>query len=147
MPKSGANQEMELCRMLEAYKDDEKTDFKYIHVFLVIEGCEKWAETRRSLAKGGKEYVPDAPVAGASDGRPPIGNKKARAARNAAPAAAKLHASIESYITDAQAHAAKRDETSKQRWGAVMDNSKVKLDLLRAGAAAEIDATRGKILA
>ena len=88
-------------------------DFKFFHVFVVIEGCE-WAETRRSLAKGGKDYVPDAPAAGASDGRPPMGNKKAKAARESAPAAAKLHASIETYIPDAQSHVAKRDETSKQ---------------------------------
>ena len=86
--------------MLEAYENDGKADFKYLHVFIVIEGCEKWAETRRGLGKG-KEYVPGAAVAGASDGRPPMGHKKAKAARDAAPAAAKLQASIQTCIADA----------------------------------------------
>ena len=45
--------------MLEAYKNDENADFKFLHVFVVIEACEKWAEVRRSIGKG-KEYVPDA---------------------------------------------------------------------------------------
>ena len=34
--------------MLEAYKDDKKTDFKYLHVFLVVEGCEKLDEACRT---------------------------------------------------------------------------------------------------
>jgi len=122
--------------MLEAYKEDEKTDFKWLHVFVVIEGCEKWAETRRTLGKG-KEYVPDAAAAGASDGRPPMGHKKAKAARDAAPAAAKLQASIQTCIADAQANAGKREEIAAKRWSALMANSKVKIDLLRTGTVAK----------
>ena len=71
------------------YKDDEKADFKFLHVFIVIEGCEKWAETRRSLAKD-KEYISSVSCAGASDGCPPMGCKKAKAARDNEPATAKL---------------------------------------------------------
>ncbi|CAM0951151.1 unnamed protein product [Alopecurus aequalis] len=79
-PKSGANREMKLVRMLEAYKNDENADFKFLHVFVVIEGCEKWAEVRRSIRKG-KEYVPGEVAPGASEGRPPMGHKKAKAVK------------------------------------------------------------------
>ncbi|CAM0946287.1 unnamed protein product [Alopecurus aequalis] len=135
-PKSGANREMELVRMLEAYKNDENMDFNFLHVFVVIEGCEKWAEVRRSIGKG-KEYVPDAVAAGASEGRPPMGHKKAKAARDGAPAAAKLQASIETCIADAQTQTVKREEIAKQRWAALMANSQVKIDLLRTGTVAK----------
>ena len=84
---------MQIARMLEAYKEDKRADFKFLHVFVVIEGCEKWAETRRSLAKD-KEYISSVSCAGASDGRPPMGCKKAKAARDNAPTAANLQASI-----------------------------------------------------
>ncbi|CAM0958615.1 unnamed protein product [Alopecurus aequalis] len=135
-PKSGANREMELVRMLEAYKNDEGADFKFLHVFVVIEGCEKWAEVRRTLGKG-KEYVPDAVAAGASEGRPLMGHKKAKAARDGAPAAAKLQASIEACIADAQTQAGKREAIATQRWAELMANSQVKIDLLRTGTAAK----------
>ena len=123
---------MQIVRMIEAYKEDEKADFKYLHVFVVIEGCEKWAETRRALAKG-KEYIPNAPCAGASDGRLPMGHRKAKAARDNAPAAAKLQASIQTCITDTQTNAGKREEVQAKRWAAIMANNQVKLDLLRTG--------------
>ena len=122
--------------MLEAYKEDEKTDFKYLHVFIVIEGCEKWAETRRGLAKG-KEYVPSAACAGASDGRPPMGHKKTKAAGDNKPAVAKLQTSIQTCIADAQTNAGKREEVQAKRWVALMANSQVKLDLLRTGTVAK----------
>ncbi|CAM0870852.1 unnamed protein product [Alopecurus aequalis] len=131
-PKSDANREMEL----EAYKNDENADFKFLHVFVVIEGCEKWAEVRRSIRKG-KEYVPDEVAPSASEGRPLMGHKKAKAARDGAPAAAKLQASIETCFADAQTQAAKREEIAKQRWAALMANSEVKLDLLRTGTVAK----------
>ena len=122
--------------MLEAYKEDEKTDFKYLHVFVVIEGCEKWAETRRGLGKG-KEYVPGAGASDASDGRPPMGHKKAKAARDAEPAAAKLQASIQTCLADAKANAGKREDITAKRWSALMANSKVKIELLRTGTVAK----------
>ena len=125
-----------MVRMFEAFRDDEKADFKFLHVFVVIEGCEKWAETRRGIGKG-KEYVPDAAAAGASDGRPPMGHKKAKAARDGTPAAAKLEASIQTCISDAQAHAAKMEDTANKRWAALIANSQVKIDLLRTGTVAK----------
>ncbi|CAM0949036.1 unnamed protein product [Alopecurus aequalis] len=135
-PKSGANREMELVRMLEAYTNDENMDFKFLHVFVVIEGCEKWAKVRRSIGKD-KEYVPDAVVAGAFEGCPPMGHKKAKAARDGAPATAKLHACIENCIADAQTQAVKREAIAKQRWAELMANSQVKIDLLRTGTVAK----------
>lgn len=122
--------------MLEAYKEDEKADFKYLHVFVVIEGCEKWAETRRGIGKG-KEYVPGAGASDASDGRPPMGHKKAKAAREAEPAAAKLQASIQTCLADAKANAGKREAIAAKRWSALMANSKVKIELLRTGTVAK----------
>ena len=127
---------LRIVRMLEAYKEDEKADFKYLHVFVVIEGCEKWTETRRTLAKG-KEYIPSTLCAGTSDGRPPMDCKKAKAARDNAPAAAKLQASIQTCIADAQTNAGKREEVQAKRWAALMANSQVKLDLLRTSTVAK----------
>ena len=114
---------------------DEKADFKFLHVLIVIEGCDKWAQVRHSLGKG-KAYVPDAPAAGAADGRPD-GHKKAKAARDGAPAAAKLQASIDTCIADAQTHAATREEKNEARWKALMANQGIKLDLLKTNSAAK----------
>ena len=124
-----------MVRMFDMYRNDEKTDFKFLHVFIVLEGCEKWVQVRHSLGKG-KAYVPDAPAAGAADGRPD-GHKKAKAARNGAPAAAKLQASIETYIADAQTHAAAREEKAEARWKVLMGNQGIKLDLLKTNTAAK----------
>ena len=117
------------------YRDDEKADFKFLHVFTRIEGCEKWTEVRLALRKA-KEYAPDAPAAGAADGCPK-GHKKAKAARDAAPAAAKLQVSIETCIADAHNHAAKREEKAEARWTAIMAKQDIKLDLLKTTTAAK----------
>ena len=66
-----------------------------------------------------------------------MGHKKAKAARDGAPAAEKLQASIETCIADAQTQAVKREEIAKQRWAALMANSQVKIDLLRTGTVAK----------
>src|SRR6185369_15174818 len=99
--------------MFDMYRADEKVEFKFLHVFTKIEGCEKWKQVRDQLRKA-KEYVPDAAAAGASEGRPD-GHKKAKAAKDGAPAAAKLQASIETCIADVAAKAAKRDEKTEAR--------------------------------
>ena len=117
------------------YRADEKVEFKFLHVFTRIEGCEKWKQLRDQLCKA-KEYVPDAAAAGASEGRPD-GHKKAKAARDGAPAAAKLQASIETCIADVATKAAKRDEKTKTRWTALMANQGTKLDLLKTTTAAK----------
>ena len=109
--------------MMEMYRDDEKADFKFLHVFTRIEGCEKWAACGQCIRKA-KEYVPDVVVAGASEGRP-HGHKKAKAARDAAPAAAKLTASIETCIADVATHATKRAQKTDARWAELMANQGV----------------------
>ena len=102
------------------YRDNKKADFKFLHVFTRIQGCEKWAACRQAIRKA-KEYVPDAVVAGASEGRPD-GHKKAKAARDAAPAAAKLAAAIETCIADVATNAAKRAQQTDARWAELMAN-------------------------
>ena len=98
--------------MMEMYRDDEKADFKFLHVFTRIQGCEKWASCRRDIRRA-KEYVPDAVVAGASEGRPD-GHEKGKAARDAAPAAAKLAASIESCIADVATNRSEERRVGKE---------------------------------
>jgi hypothetical protein len=62
----------------DMYGDDlDGQLFKFLDVFACIEGCEKWAEVRRTLSKNKDEpYNPDAPAAATSAGRPELGQKK-----------------------------------------------------------------------
>ncbi|CAM0944832.1 unnamed protein product [Alopecurus aequalis] len=53
-PKSGANREMELVRMPEAYKNDENMDFKFLHVFVVIEGLRGARSGRRCAVRSAR---------------------------------------------------------------------------------------------
>ena len=84
---------------------------------------------RDQLCKS-KEYIPDAAVSGATEGRS-VGHMKAKAARDRAPAAAKLQASIETCIADVATKAAKREEKTEARWTALMTNQDIKPDLLK----------------
>ena len=74
---------LQMVRMFEMYRDDnDQAEFKFLNVFTRIEACEKWIECRQALAKNKEAvYNPGTPVAGAAEGRP-IGNKKAKAARD-----------------------------------------------------------------
>ncbi|KAE8814722.1 putative methionyl-tRNA synthetase [Hordeum vulgare] len=131
-PESGANVEGRMVRMFGMHRADNKDqEFRFLHVFSRIESCEKWREVRLALDKAKETYNPDGPAPAAAEGRPG-GTKKARAARDAAPAAEWLHASIEQCIVDA-----KREEKSEARWSALMANQDVKLDLLRTTVAAK----------
>ena len=70
-----------LLRMFAMFRDDNSdAEFKYLHVFRQIDKCEKWAVVRRTLTKAKDTYKPDAPTAGAADGRPD-GNKGAKKAK------------------------------------------------------------------
>ncbi|CAM0871607.1 unnamed protein product [Alopecurus aequalis] len=131
-PESGANIERQMVRMFEMYcNDNEQAELKFLNVFAKIELCEKWIECRQALAKNKEAvYNPDAPVAGAAEGRP-IGNKKAKAARDMAPAAERLQTSIDQCIADAKSHAIVREEKSEARWTTLMKKQDAKLDLLR----------------
>jgi hypothetical protein len=124
--------------MFRMYRDDTGTEFKFIHVFTLIETCDKWAECRTMLAKTKNGvYDPDAPAPAASEGRPAEGNKKAKAAKAAAPAAERLQSAIEKCIADAASNAAIREETSRARWAELLGKQDAKLDLLRNTAAAK----------
>src|SRR3954471_7751950 len=124
--------------MFRMYRDDTGTDFKFIHVFTLIEKCDKWAKCRTMLAKTENGvYDPDVPAPAASEGRPAEGNKKAKAAKVAAPAAERLQSAIEKCIADAASNVAIREETSRARWAELLGKQDAKLDLLRNTAAAK----------
>ena len=121
---------------LAAYrKDNNDTEFKYLHVFKRIENCEKWRQTRRTLGNDG-EYDPQAAAPAAGDGRP-IGNNAAKTARNAAPAAEKMHTMLEKCLTDAATLSATRDAQFADRWSAVMAKQDVKIGLVKTKVAAK----------
>nr|XP_020192195.1 uncharacterized protein LOC109778056 [Aegilops tauschii subsp. strangulata] len=131
-PENGANTEGQMVRMFAMYREDSNTDqdFKYLHVFSQIEKCKKWAVVRRTLAKAKETYKPDAPTPGAVDGR--LDDKKrAKSAKDAAPATARLQESIEHCVVDAKTRATQREEKIEARWSALMTNNTDKLDLLR----------------
>ena len=73
-------------------------DFTFMHCFKKLEGCKKWDAIRLTLNKDG--IGEDGPVtaAAASAGRP-IGNKKAKAKRNAAPGLAAMDASFDKMMS------------------------------------------------
>lgn len=128
----------QMLRMFAMFRQDStpEQDFKYLHVFSRIDKCEKWTDVRRTLAKARETYQPDAPAPGAAAGRPD-GNKKAKSARDAAPNAERLQASIEQCITDAKNHAVEREAKSDARWSAIFSTGQIKLDLLRTNVAAK----------
>jgi uncharacterized protein YhaN len=96
-------------------EDNDNVEFKFIHVFAQIETCEKWTEMQTSLSKDKDAlYQPSAPVVAPGKGRS-IGNKKAKEARDAAPATERLYSCIEKCTTDAAAQAAKREELAAKR--------------------------------
>ncbi|XP_044975983.1 uncharacterized protein LOC123443598 [Hordeum vulgare subsp. vulgare] len=138
-PESGANVEPQMVRMFEMFRRDSNTDadFKFLHVFTRIESCEKWAEARLALAKAKDDvHNPDAPISWAAKGWPD-GNKKAKKARDSAPAFERLQALIEECIADTKSHSAMREEKSEARWSALMTKQGAKLDLLRTNVAAK----------
>ncbi|KAK1679952.1 hypothetical protein QYE76_040800 [Lolium multiflorum] len=63
----------QMVRAYQMYRDDNKNaEFKFPHVFTHIETCNKWADMRAALAKGGL-YNPMASVPIAVEGRPELG--------------------------------------------------------------------------
>jgi hypothetical protein len=68
--------------MFKMYRaDNEYVEFKFIHVFKRIKKCDKWALVRASLRKGKDvAFDPSASLPAAGQGRPELGNKKAKQA-------------------------------------------------------------------
>ena len=100
---------------------------------------------RTALAKANAPFDPNAPAAAtpAAVGRP-VGTKKAKAVRDAAPAIEKIHSSILACIADAATHAATRveqaakmEEVASARWASVMERQDIKLDLIKANIVAK----------
>jgi hypothetical protein len=89
-----------MLKMFKMYRDDnEDVKFKFIHVFKRIEKFDKWAMVRASLGKGKDvAFDPTASMPAAGQGRPEMGTKKAKQARDDAPAMERLHSSIEKCI-------------------------------------------------
>ncbi|KAK1630431.1 hypothetical protein QYE76_004746 [Lolium multiflorum] len=91
---------------LDMYKNQhEDKDVSFMHCYNKLQGCKKWNDLLHTLMKDGE----DGPVdpAGASTGWP-IGNKKAKAERNAVPILAAMDASIEKMITHSRWRTRKR---------------------------------------
>jgi hypothetical protein len=128
--------------MITAYREDNNDiEFKFIHVFARIETCDKWSEMRSALSKG--KFDPDAAPALTSDDRP-MGAKRAKALRDAAPGIKKLHSSIMACMADAASHAAERAEQAAKmeqvaavRWALVIERQDAKLELIKANVAAK----------
>ncbi|CAM0874586.1 unnamed protein product [Alopecurus aequalis] len=118
------------------------------HWAVIQQACNKWhdiqeevaarpvsgANIERRLSPGTRR--PSTTRTCLSSGRP-IGNKKAKAARDMAPAAERLPSSIDQYIADAKSDTVVREEKSEARWTALMKKQDAKLDLLRTNVAAK----------
>jgi hypothetical protein len=130
--------------MITAYREDnDGVEFKFVHVFARIETCDKWKEVRTTLAKAAAPFDPNDTPTPAAVGRP-VGNKKAKAMRDPAPAIEKLHSSILACIATAAAHAATRaeqaakmEEVAPAKWASVMERQDIKLDLIKANIVAK----------
>jgi hypothetical protein len=72
-----------MLKMFKMYREDnEDVKFKSIHVFKRIKKCNKWAVVRASLGKGKDvPFDPTVPLPAVGQGRPEMGNKKAKQAR------------------------------------------------------------------
>jgi hypothetical protein len=134
-----------MLKMFKMYRaDNEDIEFKFIHVFRRIEKCDKWAMVRASLGKGKDgAFNPTAPLLAAGQGRPKMGNKKAKQAREDVPAMERLQSSIEkciavvvtNYMTREEKEAA-REVKFVARWDKMFEKQEVKIDLLKTNVAA-----------
>lgn len=134
---------LQMRAMIAAYQEDkDDNEFKFIHIFARIEGCDKWTETRTALTKAHAKatvYDPGAAPSTASEGHP-VGHKKAKAIWDAPPVIEKLHSSIMACMADAATNTAKRAEQvtkvfTAARWASVIERQDIKLGLIMASVA------------
>jgi hypothetical protein len=117
------------------YQDDTGLTFKFLNFFSRIEKCEKWAETRKNLAKSkNKQYNPDAPAPGSSDGRRELNQKKFKDLKKMGHPAERLQASFDKCWTNSRTHATGRDDKFDDRWMEMLTNQGARIALLKTTA-------------
>ena len=103
-------------------------DFTFMHCFKKLEGCKKWDAIRLTL---NKDCVgEDGPVtaATASVGRP-IGNKKAKAERNAVPGLAAMDASFDKMMSSFSTENKAAADRQAAIWSAILQKQDQKMAL------------------
>ncbi|KAK1645907.1 hypothetical protein QYE76_063712 [Lolium multiflorum] len=109
------------------YQQADK-DFPFMHCFNKLEGCKKWEALRHTLNKDEEDGLVN--PAGVSTGLP-IGNKKAKAERNAAPALAAMDASLEKMIKSFSMENKEAEDRAVVVWKAIVDKQDMKIELER----------------
>jgi hypothetical protein len=125
---------LQMLHMFQAYRGDHKgANFKFLHVFLRIETCEKWKKTRLTLAKTKDDvYKPDSRCPGVrGQARAIQGWRKVMG-----PPGERLQASIDACIADARAHGEQRQVKADERWKLHFQKNDVKIELLKSTATA-----------
>ena len=118
-----------------------------MHCFKKLEGCKKWDALRLTLNKEGVGEDGPVTAAAASTGRP-IGNKKAKAERNAVPALAVMDASFENMISSFSAENKEAADRAADVWKAILDKQDMKIELEREKVeAAKMEAAAAAIKA
>jgi hypothetical protein len=134
-----------MLKMFRTYREDtEDVKFKFIHVFKRIEKCDMWAVVRASLGKGKDvAFDPTTPLPAAGQGRPEMGNKKAKQARDEVSAMERLQSSIDNCIAVVVTNNAAREEKEAvrevkfdARWVMMFEKQEVKIGLLNTNVAA-----------
>jgi hypothetical protein len=134
-----------MLKMFKMYREDNKdVKLKFIHVFKRIKKCDKCAMVRASLGKR-KDFAfdPTAPFLAAGQGRPDMGNKKAKQAREDVPTMERLQSSIEKCIAGVATNNAAMEEKEAARevnfdarWAKMFEKQEVKIDLLKTNVTA-----------
>jgi hypothetical protein len=130
--------------MFRTYREDnEYVEFKFIHVLKRIEKCDMWAVVRALLGKGKDiAFDPTAPLPAAGQGRPEMGNKKDKQARDEVPEMERLQSSIDNCIAVvAMNNAARKEKEAVRevnfdaRWTMMFEKQEVKIGLLKTNVA------------
>jgi hypothetical protein len=133
-----------MLKLFKMYREDnEDVKFKFIHVFKMIEKCNKWAVVRASLGKG--KYIDfdhTTPLPTVGQGLPEMGNKKAKQAREDVPKMERLQSSIDRCIAGLETNNEAREEKEAVRkvkfdawWAMMFEKQEVKIGLLKTNVA------------